>query len=200
MAAVAAQNPAAATIFPLALKRQFLAHQNRRGLRVLRSASASRLFGASVLASPSRPSRTAIATGANAPTMESKMKTFAEFQILGRIGKVREVGQTTRVSICANYAFKDRNGETMDKPYWNEITIWSESARKYIRDYAKPGDLVVARGTLKQGSFEKHGEKVYTVDLNCDDFSILASAKTEKSETDEADAEPETQKKTAKRK
>jgi len=125
------------------------------------------------------------------------MKTFAEFQILGRIGKVREVGQTTRVSICANYAFKDRDGETKDKPYWNEITIWSESARKYVGDYAKPGDLVVARGTLKQGSFEKDGEKVYTVDLNCDDFSILASAKSEK---DEADAAPEAQKKTATRK
>jgi len=131
--------------------------------------------------------------------MESKMKTFAEFQILGRIGKVREVGQTTRVSICANYAFKDRDGETRDKPYWNEITIWSESARKYVRDYAKPGDLVVARGTLKQGSFEKDGEKVYTVDLNCDDFSILASAKTDKSDKDEADAAPETAKKAAKR-
>jgi len=131
--------------------------------------------------------------------MESKMKTFAEFQILGRIGKVREVGQTTRVSICANYAFKDRNGETKDKPYWNEITIWSESARKYVGDYAKPGDLVVVRGTLKQGSFEKDGEKVYTVDLNCDDFSILASAKTEKSESDEADVEYEMTKKTGKR-
>ena len=123
-----------------------------------------------------------------------------EFQILGHIGKVREVGPTTRVSICANYAFKDRDGETRDKPYWNEITIWSESARKYVRDYAKPGDLVVARGTLKQGSFEKDGEKVYTVDLNCDDFSILASAKTDKSDTDEADTAPETQKKAAKRK
>jgi len=127
------------------------------------------------------------------------MKTFAEFQILGRIGKVREVGQTTRISICANYAYKDRNGETKDKPYWNEITIWSESARKYVRDYAKPGDLVVARGTLKQGSFEKEGEKTYTVDLNCDDFSILVSAMTDKSEKDEADAAPEAQKKTAKR-
>lgn len=125
------------------------------------------------------------------------MKTFAEFQILGRVGKVREVGQTTRVSICANYAFKDRNGDTKDRPYWNEITIWSESARKYVRDYAKAGDLVIARGTLKQGSFEKEGEKVYTVDLNCDDFSILASAKADK---DEADAAPEATKKTAKRK
>lgn len=125
------------------------------------------------------------------------MKTFAGFQILGRIGKVREVGQTTRVSICANYAFKDRNGDTKDRPYWNEVTIWTERARKYVRDYVKPGDLVVARGTLKQGSFEKDREKVYTVDLNCDDFSILASAKTDKSDTDEAVAAPEAQKKTA---
>lgn len=75
----------------------------------------------------------------------------------------------------------------------------SESARKYIGDYAKLGDLVVARGTLKQGSFEKDGEKVYTVDLNCDDFSILASAKTDQSDKDEADAATEAQKKTAKR-
>ena len=125
------------------------------------------------------------------------MKTFAEFQILGRIGKVREVGQTTRLSICANYAYKDRNGETKDKPYWNEITIWSESTRKYVGDYAKPGDLVVARGTLKQGSFEKDGEKVYTVDLNCDDFSILTSAKSGR---DEADMTAEATKKSAKRK
>jgi hypothetical protein len=47
---------------------------------------------------------------------------------------------------------------------------------------------VVARGTLKQGSFEKDGDKVYTVDLNCGDFSILASAKTDMSDNDERDA------------
>ncbi|MBM3654538.1 MAG: single-stranded DNA-binding protein, partial [Alphaproteobacteria bacterium] len=70
-------------------------------------------------------------------------------------------------------------------------------ACKYVRDYAKPGDLVIARGTLKQGSFEKDGEKIYTVDLNCDDFSILAS-KAEKS--DEADEASVTEKKGAKRK
>ena len=58
----------------------------------------------------------------------------------------------------------------------------------------------MARGTLKQGSFEKDGEKIYTVDLNCDDFSILASAKADESGEDEDDAAPETAKKTAKRK
>jgi single-stranded DNA-binding protein len=197
MAAVVAQNPASPTIFPLALS----ANSSQGKIDAAFGSSASRfvlaLSGASVLASPLRPLRTAIATGAAAPTMESKMKSFAEFQILGRIGKIRDVGQTTRVSICANYAFKDRYGETKDKPYWNEITIWSESARVYVTDYAKPGDLVVARGTLKQGNFERDGEKIYTVDLNCDDFSILGSAKPDK---DETNASPVSQKKTTMRK
>jgi hypothetical protein len=53
---------------------------------------------------------------------------------------------------------------------------------------------------LKQGSFEKDGEKVYTVDLICDDFSILASAKAEKSDSDEPDVASEEPKKAAKRK
>ena len=56
------------------------------------------------------------------------------------------------------------------------------------------------RGTLKQGGFEKDGDKVYTVDLNCEDFSILASAKTDKSDKDEADAATEEPKKATKRK
>jgi len=132
------------------------------------------------------------------------MKTFAEFQILGRIGKIREVGQTTRISICANYAFKDRGGETRDKPHWNEITLWSDSARKYVRSYASPGDLVIARGTVKQGSFEKGGERCYTVDLNCDDFSILASKAEGSGDADEsseaAAKAPAAEKKPAKRK
>ena len=57
--------------FPLGASRQFRAQQDRRSLRVLRSASASRPFGASVMASPFAAIRTAIATGAAAPTMES---------------------------------------------------------------------------------------------------------------------------------
>ena len=129
------------------------------------------------------------------------MKTFAAFQSFAVSASCSwSSADDARFDLVPTTPSKSRSGETKDRPYWNEISIWSESARKYVRDYAKPGDLVVARGTLKQGSFEKDGEKVYTVDLNCDDFSILASAKTDKSDNDEADAVPETAKKAAKRK
>jgi hypothetical protein len=35
-------------------------------------------------------------------------------------------------------------------------------------------DLVLARGRLKQGKYEKDGETRYTVDLICTEFSRLA--------------------------
>jgi single-strand DNA-binding protein len=196
MAAADAQNPSSLTIFP------WRRSASSSRTKLSKSAGLPLRFSLTPLARRFRRRlcghfRNAIATGADAPTMESKMRTFAEFQILGRVGKVREVGQTTRVSICVNYVFKDRGGEAKDKPHWNEITIWTESTRKYVRDYAKSGDLVIARGSVKQSSFEKSGERIFTVDLNCDDFSIVAS-KHEKS--DVAKEAPATETKGSKRK
>jgi single-strand DNA-binding protein len=51
---------------------------------------------------------------------------------------------------------------------------FAEATRGYIKKFCNSGDLVIARGRLKQNSFQRDGETVYTVDLNCDDFSILA--------------------------
>ena len=45
------------------------------------------------------------------------MRNIAEFQIIGRVGKVKEVGSTLRVSICANYPAKDKHGEWQDNPH-----------------------------------------------------------------------------------
>ena len=46
------------------------------------------------------------------------MRTFAEFQTMGRVGKVKEVGSTLRVSIAAEYGRKDNDGEFQTNPYW----------------------------------------------------------------------------------
>ena len=54
-------------------------------------------------------------------------------------------------------------------------SIFSEAVRDYASKYVKAGDLVLVRGRMKQNSFERNGEKVYTVDLVAEEFSILAS-------------------------
>jgi hypothetical protein len=40
------------------------------------------------------------------PSGDRPMKNFAEFQILGNIGSTKEVGNTVRIQVCANYAEK----------------------------------------------------------------------------------------------
>ena len=102
------------------------------------------------------------------------MKNFAEFQILGRVGKIKQFDGKVNVTVCANYPTK-KDSETRENPHWNEVSIFSEAVRDYATKYAKAGDLVLVRGRMKQNSFERNGEKVYTVDLIAEEFSILAS-------------------------
>ena len=103
------------------------------------------------------------------------MKNFSEFQILGRVGKTKTFQGKVNVTICANYSGKDKDGQARDNPHWNEVSVFSEAARAYITEYCKPGDLVLARGRVKQNSFERDGQTIYSVDIVCDEFSILAS-------------------------
>jgi single-stranded DNA-binding protein len=102
------------------------------------------------------------------------MRNIAEFQIIGRVGKVKEVGSTPRVSICANYPVKDKQGEWQDNPHWNEVVIFQESTQGYVKKHIELGDLVFARGRVRQSRYTKDGEERFTVDLICSDFSRLA--------------------------
>jgi single-stranded DNA-binding protein len=89
------------------------------------------------------------------------MKNFAEFQILGRVGKIKQFDGKVNVTVCANYPTK-KDSETRENPHWNEVSIFSEAVRDYASKYVKAGDLVLVRGRMKQNSFERNGEKVYS--------------------------------------
>ena len=53
------------------------------------------------------------------------MKTFAEFQIIGRVGNVTAAGPTLKVSIAADYGRKNDKGEWESRPFWNTVTIFN---------------------------------------------------------------------------
>ena len=118
------------------------------------------------------------------------MMNFAEFQILDRVGKVKDFQGKTHVTLCANYGYTDRkSGERKEQPHWNEIVVFAETTRAYINKYCKPGDLAMARGRIKQNIREAAGQTIYSVDLitDPDGFSILA----QKSAQSEGDTEQE---------
>lgn len=104
------------------------------------------------------------------------MKTFSEFQIIGHVGKngVRSVGQTLRISIAAEYGRRDDDGRFVSNPFWNEITVFNSARFEWIKKNIATGDLVFARGTIRQTKYDKDGETIYTVTLAADDFDLLA--------------------------
>ncbi|ATQ70891.1 hypothetical protein CQW49_22530 (plasmid) [Methylosinus trichosporium OB3b] len=57
------------------------------------------------------------------------------------------------------------------------FVVFSTATARYIEKYIGKGDLVHARGRVRQNSYERDdGERVFTVDLICNDFSRLARA------------------------
>ena len=69
------------------------------------------------------------------------MKNFAEFQILGRVGKIKEFDGKVNVTVCANYPTK-KDGETRDNPHWNEVSIFAEAVRGYAQMLRQSGFMV----------------------------------------------------------
>jgi single-stranded DNA-binding protein len=116
------------------------------------------------------------------------MQNVAEFTIIGRIGSIKTFGTTMRLSIASNYPFKDASGEWQEQTYWNQVTIFSERMAAYISKHISKGDLVHARGRMRQSSYERDGEKVYTVDLVCNQFARLAQASEKQDSTSEPSA------------
>lgn len=68
-----------------------------------------------------------------------------------------------------------RNVSRLGTPYWNTVTIFNESIVKWARDNLGQGDLVHARGTLRETSYEKDGETRYGVTLAADQFDRLVA-------------------------
>jgi len=49
------------------------------------------------------------------------MRNIAEFTLIGRVGTIKPVGKTVRVSICACYPFKDDKGQRKEDAHRNEV-------------------------------------------------------------------------------
>lgn len=113
------------------------------------------------------------------------MKNVAEFTIIGRIGKISAGEAITRLSIASNYRRNGKDGAWADDAHWNQVVVFAEGARKYIAEHVGEGDLVMARGRVRQSSYEKDGETRYGVDLVCTDFGLLTQKQPATGEEEE---------------
>ena len=112
------------------------------------------------------------------------MFDIAEFHIVGRVGTIKKFDKLTRISIAANASYK-KDGAWVDKTHWNEVVIFDGATRDYIAEKFTKGDYVRARGSVRQNSYMRGTEQVYTTELIIEQISRMPVKRA-----DNPDAEP----------
>jgi single-strand DNA-binding protein len=102
------------------------------------------------------------------------MNMLTEFKLIGRVGEIREVGSTLRVSVASSFSRRDNSGEWIDRTRWNEVTVFGEATRGYVKRNIVKGDLIFTSGSLSQTKWEKDGETFYGVTLACEQIERLS--------------------------
>ena len=102
----------------------------------------------------------------------------ASFHIIGRIGSIKTFTNLTRISIAANASYK-KDGQWVEKTNWNEVVIFDKTTRAYVEEKFAKGDYIRTEGTLRQNSYERNGDKVYTTELIVDQISRLPVKRAE---------------------
>ncbi|HME85916.1 MAG TPA: single-stranded DNA-binding protein, partial [Roseiarcus sp.] len=101
------------------------------------------------------------------------MNTIAEFTIIGRVGEIKQVGSTLRVSVASSFSRRDNSGEWIERTRWNEVTVFGEGTRGYVKRNIVKGDLIFTSGSMGQTKWEKDGETFYGVTLACERIERL---------------------------
>ena len=69
---------------------------------------------------------------------------------------------------------RDNGGEWIDRTRWNEVTVFGEATRGYVKRNIVKGDLIFTSGSLSQTKWEKDGETFYGVTLACEQIERLS--------------------------
>ena len=101
------------------------------------------------------------------------MQNIAEFQIIGRIGKIDAAKDVTHISVAADYNRRDGDDWKSD-PHWNRVTVFGKLRERLAK--TDKGDLVRITGRVRQSNYEADGTTRDTVDMIADGIGILAKA------------------------
>src|SRR5271166_1634582 len=65
------------------------------------------------------------------------------------------------------------SGEWVERTRWNEVTVFGEGTRGYVKRNIVKGDLIFTSGSMGQTKWEKDGETFYGVTLACERIERL---------------------------
>ena len=102
--------------------------------------------------------------------------------LLGRLGgdaelKVTQGGQAvSKFSLATSEKWKDKDGELQERTEWHRCVFWGDRAKK-LNQYLTKGKQILVEGSIRYGSYEKDGVKMYTTDINVMNVEFAGDAK-----------------------
>lgn len=101
--------------------------------------------------------------------------------LIGNVGKDPEVRaleggrKVASFSLATTEAYKDKNGERVEKTEWHNINFWGPIT-EVIEKYVKKGSKLYIEGKLRTRSYEQDGVKKYATDIEGQTMTMLDSA------------------------
>ena len=100
--------------------------------------------------------------------------------LIGRVGKDPEFRTTAGGTAMAKFSLatsekRKKDGQVVETTEWHRCVAWERHA-EVLRDYVHKGDLLYVEARIHYDSYEnKEGVKVYTTDLQVQNFQMLGS-------------------------
>jgi len=112
--------------------------------------------------------------------------------LIGAVGRDPEVRYSAsgkaiaNLSIATSQKRKDKQtGEYVEDTQWHRLKFFDKLA-EIVGEYVKKGSTIYVEGQIKYGKFtNKDGMEISTVDIVCDEMTILSRAKDQKDQAAE---------------
>ena len=98
------------------------------------------------------------------------MRNKNRVEIRGFLGADPKLGTTesgrsyATLSICTNYEYTNKSGETVSKPEWHRVVVWGKTAENAAK-YLTKGSEAEIEGRLSTRQYEVKGETRYITEV-----------------------------------
>ncbi|RKF17742.1 single-stranded DNA-binding protein [Altericroceibacterium spongiae] len=97
---------------------------------------------------------------------------FAKFEIIGNVGKIESLDKVTFIDIATNTAYRDDNGEWVEKTIWNRVSVFGKQRER--AEKLNTGDQIYAEGEIERTSYTKDNDRVFVTNLKVFRFGVLS--------------------------
>ena len=110
---------------------------------------------------------------------------YNKVTLIGRLVRDAELKYTNSGKAAANFTLAvDRGFGDKKETDFIKCVAWDKQAES-IANFTKKGSLVLVEGSIKTGSYDRDGQKVFTTDIQASRVVFMPSGKAEKSDVED---------------